>query len=125
METERTPQDKYSKPEEKLPASQPQGRAQARPEAILWNTPQLAAYLGVKESTIRYWVYVKYIPHIKFQSLVRFRKTEIDAWLVQLSSAGSIKSTRKYTEEMVGDIVQSIERPPRRGRQPRALHDAT
>jgi len=125
METIKYPQDEYSKPEAKPKACGTEGKTQARPEAILWNTPELAAYLGVKESTIRYWVYVKYIPHIKFQSLVRFRKTEIDAWLVELSSTGSNKSMRKYTEEMVGDIVQSIERPPRRGRQPRARRDAT
>jgi hypothetical protein len=31
------------------------GKVLARPQAILWNTPQIAAYLNVKESTIRYW----------------------------------------------------------------------
>ncbi len=64
------------------------GKTLIRPQAILWNTPELAAYLNVKESTIRYWVHVKYIPHIKFQSLVRFRKTDIDAWLDQRTALG-------------------------------------
>jgi hypothetical protein len=27
----------------------------------------------VEESTIRYWVHLNYIPHIKFQNLVRYR----------------------------------------------------
>ena len=45
--------------------------------------------MNVKESTIRYWVHVKYIPHIKFQSLVRFRKTDIDAWLDQTDGPGT------------------------------------
>jgi excisionase family DNA binding protein len=91
-------------------------RSLTRPQAILWNTPELAAYLNVKESTIRYWVHVKYIPHIKFQSLVRFRKTDIDAWLDQRTAPGRMTTAKKISEE----ILEDIQNRPRRGRAPRA-----
>jgi len=87
-----------------------------QPQAILWNTPQIAAYLNVKESTIRYWVHVKYIPHIKFQSLVRFRKTDIDAWLDRRTAPGQMTTAKKISEES----LEGIQAAPRRGRAPGA-----
>ena len=87
-----------------------------RPQAILWNTPELAAYLNVKEGTIRYWVHIGYIPHIKFQSLVRFRKTDIDTWLDQRTAPGRKTVAKKISEEIVADLLDR----PRRGRAPRA-----
>ena len=98
------------------PAGKLLGKVLAWPQAILWNTPQIAAYLNVKESTIRYWVHVKYIPHIKFQSLVRFRKTNIDAWLDKRTAPGRMTTARKISEE----ILEDIQNRPRRGRAPRA-----
>ena len=47
----------------------------------LWDTKSVAAFLNVKESTIRYWVHISYIPHIKFRGAVRFRESDIVAWL--------------------------------------------
>ena len=97
------------------------GKVLARPQAILWNTPELAAYLNVKESTIRYWVHVKYIPHIKFQSLVRFRKTAIDAWLDQRTALGRTAAGRMTTAKKISEeILEDIQNRPRRGRAPRA-----
>ena len=97
------------------------GKSLTRPLAILWDTPQLAAYLNVKESTIRYWVHVKYIPHIKFQSLVRFRKTDIDAWLDQRTALGRTAAGRMTTAKKISEeIVEEILNRPRRGRAPRA-----
>ena len=115
METTRPPQDDYRQDDRPIPGEF-QGKAQGRPQAILWNTPQIAAYLNVKESTIRYWVHVKYIPHIKFQNLVRFRKTGIDAWLDQRTAPGRMTTTRKICEQ----IVEDIQNRPRRGRAPGA-----
>jgi excisionase family DNA binding protein len=115
METTRAPQDDYRQ-DDNLPAGKLQGKAQARPQAILWNTPELAAYLNVKEGTIRYWVHVKYIPHTKFQSLVRFRKTDIDAWLDKRTTPGRMTTAKKISEEIVEEILNR----PRRGRAPRA-----
>jgi len=49
----------------------------------LWNTRDVAAYLAVKESTIRYWTHIGYIPHIKFRGAVRFRESDIVTWVDQ------------------------------------------
>lgn len=54
METTRPPQEDYRQ-DDRLPAGKLLGKGQAQPQAILWNTSQLAAYLNVKEGTIRYW----------------------------------------------------------------------
>jgi excisionase family DNA binding protein len=115
METTGPLQDDYRQ-DDRPPPGKLLGKAQARPQAILWNTPELAAYLNVKESTIRYWVHVKYIPYIKFQSLVRFRKTDIDAWLDQRTAPGRKTVAKKISEEIVEDILNR----PRRSRAPRA-----
>ena len=56
--------------------------------AQLWNTREVAAYLNVKESTIRSWVHIRYIPHIKFRGAVRFRESDIAEWLSRCA-AGS------------------------------------
>jgi excisionase family DNA binding protein len=52
----------------------------SEPKSLL-NTRDVAAYLAVKESTIRYWIHIGYIPHIKFRGAVRFRETDIIEWL--------------------------------------------
>jgi excisionase family DNA binding protein len=97
------------------------GKVLARPQAILWNTPELAAYLNVKEGTIRYWVHVKYIPYVKFQSLVRFRKTDIDAWLDQRTELGRTAAGRMTTAKKISEeILEDLQNRPRRGRTPRA-----
>ena len=49
--------------------------------STLWNSKEVAEYLNVKESTIRYWVHIGYIPHIKFRGAVRFRESDIVPWL--------------------------------------------
>ena len=115
METTRPTQDDYRQDDRPPPDKLP-GKVQARPQAILWNTPELAAYLNVKEGTIRYWVHIGYIPYIKFQSLVRFRKTDIDAWLDQRTAPGRKTVAKKISEEIVADLLNR----PRRGRAPRA-----
>jgi excisionase family DNA binding protein len=47
----------------------------------LWNTKEVASHLNVKESTIRYWTHIGYIPHIKFRGAVRFRESDIVDWV--------------------------------------------
>ena len=49
--------------------------------SALWNTKEVAVYLNVKESTIRYWRHIGYIPHIKFRVAVRFRESDIVEWV--------------------------------------------
>ena len=48
--------------------------------STLWNNKEVATFLNVKESTIRYWVHIQYIPHIKFRGAVRFRESDIVEW---------------------------------------------
>ena len=120
METTSPPQDVF-KQDDRPPPGKPLGKVQARPQAILWNTPELAAYLNVKETTIRYWVHIGYIPYIKFQSLVRFRKTDIDAWLDQRTALGRTAAERMTTAKKISnEILEDLQNRPRRGRAPRA-----
>ena len=120
METTRPTQDDYRQDDRPPPGKLPR-TAPARPDAILWNTPELAAYLNVKETTIRYWVHIGYIPYIKFQSLVRFRKTDIDAWLDQRTALGRTAAGRMTTaKKMSEEILEDLRNRPRRGRAPRA-----
>lgn len=44
---------------------------------------ELAAYLGIKISTLYAWVHSRRIPYYKVGRLVKFRKSEIDEWLEQ------------------------------------------
>lgn len=47
------------------------------------NMSELAAFLGIKMSTLYAWVHSKSIPHYKIGRLVKFRRSEIDEWLEQ------------------------------------------
>jgi len=120
METTRPPQDDYRQ-DDRPPPGKSIRKVQARPQAILWNTPELAAYLNVKEGTIRYWVHIGYIPHTKFQALVRFRKTDIDAWLDQRTAPGRKTPGRMATAKKISEeILEDLQNRPLRGRAPRA-----
>ncbi|MCB4791300.1 MAG: helix-turn-helix domain-containing protein [Elusimicrobia bacterium] len=50
-------------------------------EEHLLNIKELAQYLNVKVKAIYNMVYEKRIPKIKVGKLLRFNKTQIDAWL--------------------------------------------
>ncbi len=45
------------------------------------NVDQIAEYLGIKKSSIYSKVERKEIPHYKVGNLLRFRKSDIDAWM--------------------------------------------
>ncbi len=45
------------------------------------NVEELAQFLNVKRSTVYDWVHKSSIPHYKLGKLVRFRESEIVAWL--------------------------------------------
>jgi excisionase family DNA binding protein len=115
METSRPRQDDYRQGD-RPPAGQLQGKGQARPQAILWDTPQIAAYLNVEESTILYWVHENYIPHIKFQNLVRYRKTDIDAWLDKRTAPDRMTTVQKIREEILDELLEDIQTGLRRGK---------
>jgi excisionase family DNA binding protein len=42
---------------------------------------EISKYLGVKKSTLYSKVETRQIPHYKIGNLLRFRKSEVDAWL--------------------------------------------
>lgn len=49
-----------------------------------WNTldnAQAAAYLGCTSKTLRAWVGQRRVPFIRVGRLVRFRRSDLDAWL--------------------------------------------
>ena len=57
----------------------------------------------------------------KFQSLVRFRKTDIDAWLDQRTALGRTAAGRMTTAKKISEeILEDFQNRPRRGRAPRA-----
>jgi excisionase family DNA binding protein len=47
---------------------------------------EISKYLGVKKSTLYWKVETRQIPHYKIGNLLRFRKSEIEAWLQSTKS---------------------------------------
>jgi excisionase family DNA binding protein len=115
METSEPPKDVYRQ-DDRLISDQYLRKTLTQPQAILWNTPQIAAYLNVEESTILYWVHENYIPHIKFQNLVRYRKTDIDAWLDKRTAPDRMTTLEKIREEILDDLLEDIQAGLRRGK---------
>jgi excisionase family DNA binding protein len=95
------------------------GKVLDRPQAILLDTPQIAAYLNVEESTILDWVRENYIPHIKFQNLVRFRKTDIDAWLDKQAAPDRMTILQEIREGVLDDLLEDLQTCLRRGKASR------
>ena len=57
-------------------------------------TPQeIAALLGVAESTIYQWTHQEFIPHIKLGRFVRFKQKQVEEWVEKRSVEGRL--TRK------------------------------
>ena len=98
------------------PAGKLLGKVLARPQAIFWDTPQIAGYLNVEESTILDWVQENYIPHIKFQNLVRFRKTEIDAWLDKRAAPDRMTTLQKIREGILDELLEDLQTCLRKGK---------
>lgn len=53
----------------------------------LLTTKQLADYLGLSESFVRKSVHARAIPFVKVGAAVRFRRSDVDAWLNDNSTA--------------------------------------
>jgi excisionase family DNA binding protein len=49
----------------------------------LWDVQELSDKLRVKPSTVYSWVQLGYIPHVRLGSCVRFRPTDVAAWVNQ------------------------------------------
>jgi excisionase family DNA binding protein len=70
-------------------------------KANLLPAKKIAEYLGVKESTIRYWVHIGYIPHIKFSGAVRFNLEAIDEWLIGRQKGGTFTRAREISDKIM------------------------
>ncbi len=57
------------------------------PEVVapdLLDDPQLAAYIGVEERTLRDWRNSRGLPYIKLTAkVIRYRRSDVNAWLAQ------------------------------------------
>lgn len=52
-------------------------------------TQELASYLRVKESWVRYQIFKKNIPYIKIGRLIRFDQKLVDAWVAHGNAEAS------------------------------------
>ncbi len=64
-------------------ASSTQIAASPKPQSNLLTTEEAAAYLGVKPRSLEVWRCVKRygIPYVKVGRLIKYRQSELDAWL--------------------------------------------
>ena len=51
---------------------------------------EIAAYLGVKRDTIYKWIDRKKMPAIKLGRLWKFRKADVDSWVMANSRVGHL-----------------------------------
>jgi hypothetical protein len=70
----------------------------------LWRTDDVANYLAVPVSTVRYWTSKGFIPHIKLPAAVRFEPNVIVEWTRAM--AKGTEDTRK-PEEIASEILSS------------------
>ena len=67
----------------------------------LWDTKEVAAFLNVKESTIRNWVHIGYIPHIKFRGAVRYQKAAIVKWVEECAVLADSRDVGKLSRNIL------------------------
>ncbi|MFA5394001.1 MAG: helix-turn-helix domain-containing protein [Candidatus Ratteibacteria bacterium] len=54
-------------------------------QKLLLDTTETSEFLGIKKNTLYEWIVQKKIPHLKVGRLVKFRKTDLEAWLEKRS----------------------------------------
>jgi excisionase family DNA binding protein len=47
------------------------------------SVPEAAAFLGIRERTLRRWIVERGMPHAKVGGLLRFRKSALLEWLAE------------------------------------------
>ncbi len=47
----------------------------------LWTIEEVAEFLQIKPSVVKYWIYNDTIPYIKLGKYVRFERSEVLAWV--------------------------------------------
>jgi len=93
----------------------------------LWDTKEVAAFLNVKESTIRNWVHIGYIPHIKFRGAVRYQRIAIDQWIKAAWCPKACRTLGRSPAIFFGPAILApdnyFSETPRDGRRIRACYD--
>jgi excisionase family DNA binding protein len=71
----------------------------------MWLTvKELSAYLKLKEKTVYYLVETGQIPHYRINTLIRFKKEEIDSWMASKKA--------KPLKDHLDRIIKSIYTAP-------------
>ena len=100
----------------------------------LMSIAEVASYLNMKHSTLYSYVERKQIPHIRIGKLIRFKRQQIDFWLVELTvqpnEPGQIREGylgfKKSRREINGIVERAIAESRKvnytgkRGKQPAA-----
>lgn len=75
-----------------------------KPMESLWKADDVAKYLAVPISTIRYWTSKGFIPHIKLPAAVRFQPEIIVEWTRAMAKGTGVSRNPK---DMASDILSS------------------
>lgn len=63
-----------------------------------WLNPEQAAlYVGVALGTLRNWVSMKYVPHVKRGRVVRFHREKLDEWLRRGECKGRLEHAQSVS----------------------------
>ena len=72
---------------------------------IYLTVEELAAYLKVTEQTVRRWVLNNEVPYHKVNHSVRFRLSEIEAWVKKHNFVEKAKEAENYNGELFPELV--------------------
>ncbi len=78
--------------------------AEGKAMESLWKVDDVAKYLVVPVSTVRYWTSKGFIPFIKLPAAVRFQPEVIIEWARSMSKGGTPARSPK---DMASDILSS------------------
>jgi len=70
----------------------------------LWKAVDVAKYLAVPVSTVRYWTHKGFIPFIKLPAAVRFQPEIIVQWAAAMAKGGT---TPRTPSEIASDTLSS------------------
>jgi excisionase family DNA binding protein len=83
----------------------------------LWKVEDVANYLAVPVSTVRYWTSKAFIPHIKLPASVRFHPDTIVQWAAAMSKGGAPpKTPSEIASETLSSHRLRVEKRCRNGK---------
>jgi excisionase family DNA binding protein len=101
---------------ERLEPQEERSHVENSPSGYL-NVQNIANYLGIRTSTLYSMVEKKRVPHYRIGRQIRFKKTEIDAWMagqreaavdVKMEATKVIRSLQKKPDLEVDRIVKKV-----------------